>query len=84
LAYHKCRTDSEIDLATAHPEYSAWQWIPIERLPELAVSFKKPLYVDVPQEFGQALGAGRPEVSARKRESPATSGRARPGNDAER
>ena len=32
-------TDSDIDLATEHPEFSAWKWVPIEALPGLIVSF---------------------------------------------
>jgi 8-oxo-dGTP pyrophosphatase MutT (NUDIX family) len=56
-------TDSDINLATAHPEFSAWQWVPIERLPELVVAFKKPLYVDILEEFGHALVAEKREVS---------------------
>jgi putative (di)nucleoside polyphosphate hydrolase len=55
--------DSDINLATAHPEFSAWQWVPIERLPELVVSFKKPFYVEVLHEFGPALEAKTGEDS---------------------
>jgi putative (di)nucleoside polyphosphate hydrolase len=48
-------TDADINLATAHPEFSAWKWVPIERLPELIVSFKRQLYLDILQEFRHAL-----------------------------
>ncbi|WGR91825.1 RNA pyrophosphohydrolase [Bradyrhizobium sp. ISRA443] len=44
-------TDSDINLATKHPEFDAWRWVPIRDLPELAVSFKRQLYLDVIGEF---------------------------------
>jgi len=37
-------TDSDIDLATEHPEFRAWKWVDLEEIPALIVSFKKPLY----------------------------------------
>jgi putative (di)nucleoside polyphosphate hydrolase len=44
--------DGDIDLAAAgHPEFDAWQWIPAERLPELIVPFKRPLYLAVLDEL---------------------------------
>jgi len=46
--------DREINLKTAHPEFDAWKWVPVEQLPELIVSFKRQLYVDVLAEFSQA------------------------------
>ena len=44
-------TDSDIDLATEHPEFSAWKWVPIEALPGLIVSFKRQIYLDLLAEF---------------------------------
>ena len=46
--------DADIDVATEHPEFSAWKWVPIERLPELIVSFKRQLYVDLLRELAQS------------------------------
>lgn len=46
-------TDAEIDIATAQPEFSAWKWIAIDRLPDVIVGFKKQLYADLVQEFGR-------------------------------
>jgi 8-oxo-dGTP pyrophosphatase MutT (NUDIX family) len=46
--------DADIDVATGHPEFSAWKWVPIERLPELIVSFKRQLYVDLLRELAQS------------------------------
>ena len=51
--------DADIDVATEHPEFSAWRWVPIERLPELVISFKRQLYVDLLRELAQ----GGPIVS---------------------
>ena len=59
----------EITIATAQPEFDAWQWVPVARLPELIVSFKRKLYFDLLREFSglaepqnQAGDAVRPVV----------------------
>lgn len=44
--------DSEINLATTHPEFDAWQWVPLDRLTNLIVPFKRPLYTSLVDEFG--------------------------------
>jgi len=44
-------TDADINISTEHPEFSAWKWEPIERLPHLIVSFKRQLYLDLLQEL---------------------------------
>jgi len=46
-------TDDEIDLATTHPEFSAWKWVPVRQLPDIIVSFKRQVYVDLLAEFPQ-------------------------------
>jgi putative (di)nucleoside polyphosphate hydrolase len=43
--------DSDINLSTEHPEFDAWRWVPVKDLPELAVSFKRQLYLDVIGDF---------------------------------
>lgn len=43
--------DRDIDLATEHPEFDAWQWVAPTRLPELIVPFKRQLYIDILAEF---------------------------------
>lgn len=46
-------TDSDIDLAACdHPEFDAWRWVPIDDLPELAISFKRRIYREIVAEFG--------------------------------
>jgi putative (di)nucleoside polyphosphate hydrolase len=43
--------DSDIDLATAHPEFDAWRWVAAAELPHLIVPFKRPIYEAVLKEF---------------------------------
>jgi putative (di)nucleoside polyphosphate hydrolase len=43
--------DTDIDLATDHPEFDAWKWIRAEQLPEMIVPFKRQLYIDILAEF---------------------------------
>ena len=43
--------ESDIDLATEHPEFDRWQWVAPHRLPELIVPFKRQLYLDILAEF---------------------------------
>ena len=44
-------TDTDIDLATDHPEFDAWKWVYPEQLPELVAPFMRRLYDDVLAEF---------------------------------
>jgi putative (di)nucleoside polyphosphate hydrolase len=48
--------DTEINLATDHPEFDAWRWATVSELDTLAVSFKKKLYVALLEEFAPLLG----------------------------
>lgn len=43
--------DEDIDLATHHPEFSAWRWVGHDQLVTLIVPFKRALYGDVLAEF---------------------------------
>ena len=43
--------DSEINVSTEHPEFDAWRWVPVKDLSELAVPFKRQLYLDVIGDF---------------------------------
>jgi putative (di)nucleoside polyphosphate hydrolase len=43
--------DKDIRLDTEHPEFAAWRWMDPERLPDLAVSFKRAIYLSVVDEF---------------------------------
>ena len=37
-------SDADVDIATEHPEFSHWQWVDPQRLPELIVPFKRDMY----------------------------------------
>lgn len=59
-------TDSDINVATEHPEFAAWKWVPIEHLADLIVLFKRQLYLDLLQELresGTIAHAGWPRPS---------------------
>lgn len=43
--------DSEINIATAHPEFDAWKWVNIDDLCGLAVAFKRDVYARIVNEF---------------------------------
>jgi putative (di)nucleoside polyphosphate hydrolase len=47
--------DSDIDLATAHPEFKAWKWVESDELLRLIVPFKRRVYLDVLEEFRSVL-----------------------------
>jgi putative (di)nucleoside polyphosphate hydrolase len=44
--------DSEINVHTTVPEFSAWKWVPSEDLPKIVAEFKRQLYIDLLAEFG--------------------------------
>ena len=50
--------DGDIDLATHHPEFDAWEWVEPERLPVLIVPFKRQIYEAVLSEFRALWAAG--------------------------
>lgn len=47
--------DTDINIQTAHAEFSAWKWVDPETLPELIVPFKRHLYRAVLDEFRDLL-----------------------------
>ena len=47
--------DCDINIATAHPEFSTWRWIDPADLPRLIVPFKRALYEDVLAAFAAHL-----------------------------
>jgi putative (di)nucleoside polyphosphate hydrolase len=48
--------DTDIDLATAEPEFRAWRWVEPDELPDLIVPFKRSLYQNVLAEFADLIG----------------------------
>lgn len=53
MRYHGL--DNQIDLDTATPEFTAWQWLPAEQLVDSIVPFKRAVYAQVLAEFGPKL-----------------------------
>jgi putative (di)nucleoside polyphosphate hydrolase len=45
--------DGDIDLAAHEPEFSAFQWVELKKLPELIVPFKRDSYKKVIAALGQ-------------------------------
>lgn len=48
-------SDNDININTEEPEFRAWRWVPPAHLPELIVSFKRPLYEQILKEFAHLL-----------------------------
>ena len=56
--WYLCRflgRESDIDIATKHPEFNAWKWVEPALLPELIVPFKQELYRDLLRHFAMHL-----------------------------
>lgn len=56
--WYLCRflgRDSDVNIATEHPEFREWKWVEPEQLPELIVPFKRPLYERLLKEFAAHL-----------------------------
>ena len=47
--------DSDINIATKHPEFREWKWIEPNELPDLIVPFKRELYRQLLREFSDFL-----------------------------
>lgn len=46
--------DDEIDITAKNghkAEFDAWRWVRMEELPDLAISFKRPVYEAIAKEF---------------------------------
>lgn len=43
--------DSDINIATAHPEFDAWRWVDINEICDLVVAFKRDVYARIVDEF---------------------------------
>lgn len=48
--------DSDVNIATKHPEFRAWRWADPRELEQLIVPFKRELYRDVVAAFSAHLG----------------------------
>jgi putative (di)nucleoside polyphosphate hydrolase len=47
--------DSDVNIATEHPEFREWKWIEPAELPDLIVPFKRDLYRRLLREFADYL-----------------------------
>ncbi len=47
--------DNDVDIATRHPEFTAWRWIDPATLPDVIVPFKRDLYAQVIDIFTDHL-----------------------------
>lgn len=47
--------DSDVNIATAHQEFSAWKWLPVDELVDAIVPFKRDVYRAVLAEFESHL-----------------------------
>ena len=45
-------TDADVNIATPHPEFSAWAWTPPRDVLSAIVPFKRAVYERVLDEFG--------------------------------
>mgnify|MGYP000244598529 CR=1 FL=1 len=48
-------TDSDVDIATEHQEFSNWQWLAVNQLADNIVPFKRPVYEKVLAAFAAHL-----------------------------
>ena len=48
-------SDSDVYIATTHPEFRAWKWVEPDRLPDLIVPFKRSLYQRLLADFEPLL-----------------------------
>lgn len=48
-------SDDEINIKTAHQEFSEWKWVEPEKIPELIVEFKRNLYKKLLYEFAEHI-----------------------------
>jgi putative (di)nucleoside polyphosphate hydrolase len=47
--------DSDVNIATKHPEFREWKWVEPEQLPDLIVPFKRDMYRRLLDEFAEYL-----------------------------
>ncbi len=47
--------DSDVNIATEHPEFREWKWVEPAQLPDLIVPFKRDLYRRLVDEFADYL-----------------------------
>lgn len=58
--------DTDIDLATEHPEFSTWKWLPFTHLPRVIVGFKRDIYRQVVTAFKDKVAAIAKPIAKKK------------------
>ncbi|WP_309661522.1 RNA pyrophosphohydrolase [Sphingomonas sp.] len=56
--WYLCRflgSESDVNIATKHPEFNDWKWVEPSALPDLIVPFKRDLYRRLIAEFAEYL-----------------------------
>jgi len=43
--------DSDINIATKHPEFGRWQWVALDEIVDLIVPFKRDIYIEIVNQF---------------------------------
>jgi len=69
--------DSDIDIASGHPEFSAWKWLPFTHLPRVIVGFKRDLYKQVVAAFKDRVAVFKTKALRVKTPRPASKKRAK-------
>jgi putative (di)nucleoside polyphosphate hydrolase len=59
LAMRFLGEDSDINIATEHPEFGHWKWLAVEALPRLIVPFKRDTYAKVIAAFRDLAFTGQ-------------------------
>ena len=54
-------SDDRIDIATEHPEFSEWRWVPLDEVPLRIVPFKRAVYEAVVEAFRPHLDRADPD-----------------------
>ncbi|MGE3475692.1 MAG: RNA pyrophosphohydrolase [Rhodospirillaceae bacterium] len=57
--------ESDIDIVTEHPEFSAWKWAKFEDVPKMIVGFKRDIYKQVVAAFKDKVARLKPARGAK-------------------
>jgi putative (di)nucleoside polyphosphate hydrolase len=52
---HFTGKDSDININTHNPEFSAWKWVDYQEVPKLIVDFKRGMYTEIINDFKHML-----------------------------
>lgn len=63
--------ESDIDIVTEHPEFSAWKWAKFEDVPKMIVGFKRDIYKQVVAAFKDKVASLKPARAAKPKKKAA-------------